>query len=144
MSDHATYLDAFNLLCGDFIGRGQFRDVFQCRLLPDCVVKVERPESFRKFSNVYEFDFWHEYKEDKNVIKWLAPCEWLSADGRILIQKKCDPVPQDYKLPTKLPSFLTDTKRANYGIYEGRLVCIDYAIVIMNPETKLRKANWWA
>ena len=96
---------------------------------------------YRYFANVVEMKFWWDNEFHKDVAKWLAPCEYLSPDGRILLQKKCDPVPMNKKLPDKLPEFLTDLKRENFGIYKGRLVCIDYAITLPNPSLRLRKAD---
>jgi hypothetical protein len=133
------YADAFNMLCGAKIGSGIHRDVFECKLRPELVVKVEID---REFANVFEMKFWDDHQYYNKVAQWLAPCEFLSPDGKILLQQRCDPISRNYKLPDKLPSFLTDIKRNNFGILNGRLVCIDYAIVISNPSTRLRKAIW--
>src|SRR5690606_7049898 len=121
MSDHAPiHLDAFNMLCGDKIGGGIHRDVFECKLRPEFVVKVEFNTDYREFANVKEMAFWCDNREYKAVAQWLAPCEFLSPDGRVLLQRRCDPVPQDYEWPAKLPGFITDTKRGNFGILNGR------------------------
>ncbi|MBG6194786.1 hypothetical protein IWQ52_002300 [Labrenzia sp. EL_159] len=53
-----------------------------------------------------------------------------------------DPVPASFELPDKLPTFLTDIKRENFGLFDGRLVCIDYATTIMDASTRLKKADW--
>ncbi len=137
-----AFEDSFNLLCGDKLGSGIHRDVFQCRLRPDLVVKVEIEEAWRLFPNVKEQRFWDENQRYKKVADWLAPCEYLSPDGRVLLQKKCDPLPTSYKLPGKLPTFLTDIKRDNFALLDGRLVCVDYASVNINPELRPRKAYW--
>lgn len=137
------YMDAFNLLCGKKLGSGIHRDVFECKLRPDLVVKVETNTDYREFANVREMRFWCDNEHASAVSKWLAPCECLSPDGRILLQKRCEPVPNKYSLPTQLPVFLTDTKTNNFGILDGRLVCVDYAITINNPSTRLRKAEFW-
>ncbi len=145
MSDREIlFEEAFNLLCGDVLGTGIHRKVYTCRIRPDLVVKVDLDEDKieRSFANVHEYSFWEDYKEVAGVKQWLAPCEMLSPDGRILLQKRAEPIPASYKLPAKLPAFLTDTKRSNYGLLNGKLVCVDYALVVMNPETKLRKATW--
>lgn len=140
MTDH--FEDCFNMLCGKLLGEGIHRSVFECNIRPDLVVKVEN-ENRRYFANVFEQQFWDSYQYCDAVKKWLAPCEFLSPDGRILLQKKCDPVPDSYKLPKVMPEFLTDLKRANFGLLDGRLVCVDYAITVMNPITKPRKAEWF-
>lgn len=141
MMDEDTYKDSFNLLCGKKIGQGIHRQVFSCTIRPDLVVKVEDDE-YRYFANILEQKFWDDHQYFDKVAKWLAPCEYLSPDGRILLQKRCDPVPSDYKMPDKLPAFLSDLKRTNFGILDGRLVCVDYAMTIPNPSLRLRKADF--
>lgn len=140
--NESTHLDLFNMFCGKLIGEGIHRKVFECKVRPDLVVKVESDDGYRYFANVFEQQFWDSYRYCKDVAKWLAPCESMSPDGRILLQKKCDQVPDSYKLPASIPEFLTDLKRSNFGILDGKLVCVDYAITVMNPVTKLVKASW--
>lgn len=132
----ATCVDAFNLLCGEKLGAGIHREVFACTLRPDLVVKVETADN-RWFANVMEMKFWNDHECYKPVAQWLAPCAALSPDGRVLLQWRCDPVPQSYRWP-KLPQFLTDLKADNFGLYRGRLVCVDYAMTVPNPSTRLR------
>lgn len=137
-----AFQDAFNLLCGEKLGSGIHRDVFECRLRPDLVVKVEQEREWRRFANVLEIEFWHRFQDYKPVADWLAPCEYLSPDGRILLQKKVRVASELDELPEKLPGFLTDIKPENYGWLEGRLVCLDYAIVLDNPKVRPRSVNW--
>lgn len=132
----ATFEDAFNLLCGDKLGEGIHRTVFECRIRPDLVVKVE-DEEWRSFANVREQRFWDDHEHMPDVAKWLAPCESLSPDGRILLQRRVTPV---LELPKQLPNFLTDRKAENFGMLGKRLVCVDYSTVIMpKPSTRLGK-----
>jgi hypothetical protein len=140
MSNAATFEDAFNLLCGNKIGEGIHRSVFYCRLRPELVVKVEAEPAFRYFANVQEMKLWND--APPAMTKWLAPCRYLSPDGRILLQDLANPVPYDHKMPEQMPSFLTDFKRENFGIIDGQLVCVDYAISIPSHSLKLKKANW--
>ena len=133
--------DAFNLLCGDLIGEGIHRKVFECRLRSDLVVKVEINTGWRYFANVLEMKFWNDHQHFKKVANWLAPCEYLSPDGRILLQKRCEGVGRAF-FPEEVPSFLTDIKCNNFGYYEGRIVCVDYAMTIPNPSTRLKKVEW--
>lgn len=144
MSNPEVFEDTFNLLCHDLLGQGVHRRVFSCRLRPDLVVKVEDngDASHRSFANVREFDFWGYWRDYKKVADWLAPCEYLSPDGRIMLQKRADPIPSSFTLPENLPAFLTDHKKENFGIIDGRLVCLDYASVIHTPFTKLKKVYW--
>lgn len=141
MSLKATYRDAFNMLCGERIGEGAFRTVYECRIRDDLVVKVEASES-RHFSNVMESKFHADHQFNDRVARWLAPIEYLSLDGRILLQKRVRPVGHGDVLPTHLPAFLTDIKRENFGWLNGELVCIDYAMTIPNPSVRMRKAEW--
>ncbi len=142
MSNAATFEDAFNLLCGDKIGEGVHRTVFACRLHDDLVVKVEAEPAFRYFANVLEMKFWSD--ADKWMRGWLAPCRYLSPDGRILLQDRCDPVPSDFDfvMPERVPAFLTDLKRGNFGMLKGNLVCVDYAMVIPAYGRCMKKADW--
>lgn len=136
-----AFEDAFNLLCGALIGRGIHRRVFECQLRDDLVVKVEDDEP-RRFANVLEFEFWQDHQHHKPVAKWLAPVIFMSPDGRVILQKRCAPLPVNYEMPRKIPGFLTDTKLSNFGMFDGRLVCFDYALTIRNASAKLKKADW--
>lgn len=146
MSDFlsATYEDAFNIFCGGLLGQGIHRKVFECRIAPQYVVKVEDSSDnvWRYFANVKEMTFWNDHSEYKPIADWLAPCDYLSPDGRVLLQKRVEPLPLSYQLPEMLPTFLTDHKRENFGLFDGRLVCMDYAMTIPNPSRKLKKAHW--
>lgn len=141
MSRVATFEDCFNMLCGEKLGEGIHRQVFACKLRPELVVKIEQQE-MRYFANVIENKFWGDHQNVKEIARWLAPCEFLSPDGRLSLMRRTDPVPSNFKLPDKLPGFLTDLKRSNFGLLDGRLVCVDYAFTISNPSMRLRKANW--
>lgn len=138
MKDKFAFEEAFNVLCGDLIGEGCHRKVFACKVDPGLVVKVET--NTLEFANVNEYQLWQNYC-DTDCGKWLAPCVQLSPYGRILLQRHCDPVRKD-ELPEKMPAFLTDHKLENFGMYEGRLVCFDYATIIVNPSLAMRKAHW--
>lgn len=133
--------DAFNMLAGKKIGGGIHRDVFDCKIRPDLVVKVEYETDYREFINVREMNFWCKYQDNKAIAQWLAPCEFMSPDGRILLQKRVEPVPR-HMLPEKLPHFLSDIKQDNFGLIDGRLVCVDYGYVETSASTKLVKATW--
>ena len=109
----AIYRDTFNLLCGEKIGEGVHRKVFECRLRPELVVKVEKDEHWRYFANAAEMHFWN--AADPPVARWLAPCEFLSPDGWIMLQRRVVPLAPDDVLPATLPGFLTDIKRGNFG-----------------------------
>lgn len=138
----AALKDAFKLLCGDILGQGCDRVVYQCKLMEEWVVKVEKVDPY-DFSNIREHIFWHQHKDTKKIAKWLAPCGVISPDGKVLLQRKVIALDDDYELPKKLPEFLSDIKRSNFGLYEGRLVCVDYADVVITPSTKKVKIPFW-
>lgn len=138
-----AFEDAFNLLCaGNKLGSGIHRDVFECRLNDKWVVKVETDLPWRYFANVHEMKFWNDNEHCEAIAKWLAPCEFLSPDGLLLVQHRCQPLRDSDNLPEKVPAFLTDIKRDNWGILDGRPVCFDYALNIPSPSTRLKKADW--
>jgi hypothetical protein len=139
-----VYEDSFNFLCDRLLGEGIHRKVFTNRFDRKVVVKVEDngTDVYRSFANVREFDFWTYWKEYEPVAKWLAPCTFLSPNGRLMLQRRVDPLPPSYDLPDKLPKFLTDHKQSNFGLLDGRLVCVDYATTIVDASTKLRKAHF--
>ena len=138
----STHEEAFNLLCDKMIGEGIHRKVFSCRIRDDLVVKVETDNDWREFANAQEMKFWCDNQYAKDVAKWLAPCEYMSPDGRIMLQKRTQPLRDSDKLPDKLPGFLTDVKRDNFGFLNGKLVCHDYAITINTPSLRLKRADW--
>lgn len=137
-----TFEDAFNILCGKLLGEGIHRKVFECRIRPDLVVKVEHDTDWRYFANVLEMRFWDDHQYFDKVAQWLAPCEYMSPDGRILLQRRALPIVDSSALPAQLPEFLSDVKVDNFGMLDGRLVCVDYAMTIPNPSTRLKKVEW--
>lgn len=96
--------DLFYMICGEKLGNGIHRDVYACKIRPELVVKVESSE-MRYFANVIEMKFWDEHQHYKAVADWLAPCEYLSPDGRILMMQRVKPLPDDFVLPSKMPTF---------------------------------------
>lgn len=146
MDDEALiHLDMFNIVCGKLLGQGVHRKVFECRLRPDLVVKVESPDTFRFFANVHEMKIYND--APYAVQRWLAKPDMLSPDGRVMFQERVLPAVDVSELPETLPSFLTDIKPENFGwVRDGdsrRLVCVDYALVRMGKlDMKPRKVQW--
>lgn len=153
MSDNtATWRQAFDLLCDQQIGLGMSRTVFSSKLMPDCVIKIE--DTAGHFQNIVEWETWQRVK-DTEFSRWFAECRWISGNGSILIMERTRPAaPQE--LPERVPAFLTDLKRANFGMAKAQkkdgkpgrewFVCHDYGTHLMfeNGMTKrLRKADWW-
>lgn len=135
--------DFFETFCGQQIGVGGSRDVFTMTQRDDLVVKIET--GAQSFSNVIEWQLWHDACElgDDFAKKWLAPCEYISPSGVILLQKRTT---QAEEYPDKLPVWITDTKRPNFGMYDGRFVCHDYGLHFASHTgltKRMRKAEWW-
>lgn len=117
---------AFNLMVGEQIGKGVNRTVYSCWLSPDWVVKVQHSNGNGYFQNIMEYRLW--MRADKKQRRWLAPVKWISACGQVLIMQRTHPIPPSYKLPSRMPDWLCDFKRTNYGLLNGVLVCHDYGL----------------
>lgn len=141
MSDNAfIHKEAFWLLCNGHIGQGVSRVVYDSKIIKDCVIKTEDDRG--KFQNIIEWETWNRV-QGTEFEKWFAPCEWISASGSVLIMKKTTP---PAKYPDKMPVFLTDFKRTNYGMYNGQLVCHDYGTSLLfeyGMSKRMKKAEWW-
>lgn len=119
--------DAFNLLCGKELGRGCSRHVFDCKILPGYVVKVEKEKTV--YQNYMEYHVWESVK-NSSASRWFAECKFLSNDHRILIQEKTR-VPSPAELLDKVPIWFEDIKVENWGMVGTKgdkeyLVCHDY------------------
>lgn len=137
-------VDFSALFCGDLLSEaGISRRVFVLATDPTKVVKVE--EYAGRFQNVIEWETWQQLRETKYAA-YLAPCHFISPCGIVLIQERVSPLPPERE-HEKLPDFLTDFKRQNYGLLDGRVVCCDYGTsVAINHgafASKLRKPEWW-
>jgi hypothetical protein len=152
MSDATIHREAFNLLCDDRIGSGMSREVWSSRLMPDCVIKVE--DGAGRFQNIVEWETWQRVK-DTPASRWFAQCRWISPTGQILIMERTrQPALSEY--PEKMPAFLCDFKRTNYGISTVKdaktgqpshmFVCHDYGTNLLfehGMTKRLVKAEWW-
>lgn len=144
-----AFEEAYNLLCGERIGYGMSRMVFECTLLPDCVVKVETDA--QRFQNIVEWETWKTVQHTP-AARWFAQCKWISPSGVVLIQERTrPPAPQEFL--DKIPVWFTDTKRTNWGMASTNksgkqfLVCHDYGTSLMLQEgtvtKRLKKAEWY-
>lgn len=147
MSDAQVFEEAFNLMCGELIGTGISRKVFDCRLKPGYVVKVE--EGSHSFENVAEWLTWQEVVFTK-ASKWFARCEWISPNGRILIMERTRPALRAER-PRRVPTWASDLKLSNWGVavfQDQHFVCHDYGSMSSNvikhgfATTKLKVADW--
>lgn len=132
--------DFFDLFAGDLIGSGVARTVYECTVRLDLVIKIEVPS--HSFQNIREWEFWLWSHRQKEIRRWLAPCVAISPCGSVLLQERTTLIPEK-GYPKKLPKFLTDTKRDNFGLLGKRVVSHDYALVVPKYSISLRKAEWW-
>lgn len=76
-------------LCGEFLGSGISRTVYQHAIDPSLVVKIQHDAGCH--DNILEFEIWQDVKWTDYKV-WFAPCKLISDNGRILIQKKVKPL----------------------------------------------------
>ena len=127
-----------DFMLGEFIDSGSSRTVYECLIKPEYVIKVEN--SKHTFQNVKEWEFWQTWKHDKNARKWLAPCHFISDSGTFLIMERTEPLPKA-RVPQKVPKFMTDLKKSNFGLLNNKVVCHDYGHVVYQINDDLGK--WW-
>lgn len=127
-----------NFIIGKHLGSGAYRDVYEYKLDPTLVIKIAK-----NYWHDINFMEWAIYREllFTDYINWVAPCIDISRGGRYLLQKKCEQIRIE-ELPTKVPSFFTDLHHKNWGMLDGHPVCLDYSLVILNLNMKLKKVNW--
>lgn len=128
------------MVAGEKLGSGIARTAYVNLLDSTKVVKIEDVSC--SFQNVLEWETWQRIQHTKHA-RWFAPCFSISPCGMVLIQGRTT-TPSRY--PPKVPAFLTDLKRSNYGSYKGRFVCHDYGMTLLMENgmtTRMRKASWW-
>lgn len=131
-----------SVITGDaLIGSGMSRNVYAHTSDPGLVIKIEQ-DAYR-FQNIKEWMVWTELQHYWPVAQWLAPCVDISPNGAVLIQRRTTPVGDG--MPEKMPSFFTDFKRANFGMFDGRLVCHDYGVskfLTVGATKRLQLVHW--
>lgn len=134
--------EILTMVCGDFIGRGYYREVYAYARDPQAwVAKLEN--GHQSFANVREWEVWLSVRDTK-LVKWFAPCHDISSSGLVLIQARTEQVPIE-RLPKRVPAFFTDLKAENWGLYNGRIVCHDYGNHLLHERGMscgMRDANW--
>jgi hypothetical protein len=131
-----------DMVIGESLGAGAFREVFAWELDPTLVVKFETAAG--SFSNVREHDVWERIR-DTELAKWFAPVVRISSCGSVLLMKRTKPI-TTAELPDKVPAFFTDLKRDNWGRLGKQIVCHDYGnhlLLEKGMTSRMRKANWW-
>ena len=144
LEDGIVAEELFNFLCGDMIGYGISRIVFE--YAPDPKNFVVKIDLSKLNANVREFHVWESVEHFKEVAKWFAPITSMSKCGRIMVQRRVNK-PESTKLyPTSIPAFLTDIKPDNFGFIGKQFVCFDYALNLLIEEgmntKKMRKVIW--
>lgn len=130
------------LFAGERLGVGIGREVYVLATDPTKVIKIEMASC--SFQNAMEWEVWQVLK-DSDAAKWLAPCRHISPSGNVLIQDRTAPLRQD-ELPERMPKWLTDFKRTNYGMINGRVVCHDYGrcnLIADGYSKRMKKVEWW-
>lgn len=119
-------MEMISFICGEFVGKGCTREVYEFQLDDKYVVKVAYGSPI---DNVVEWQIWQNLKHRTDGSReWFAPCKYLSKNGRILVQRRTQPLEtREAHIPDKVPTFFTDIKRSNYGWIGKQLVCHDYA-----------------
>ena len=143
VADPAFAQELLGTLLEDRLGRGVSREVFSIFGSETLVAKVERP-GLAHWANIMEFRVWNELKGTW-LEEWLAPSRALSLGGALLLQARTTPIPYS-KLPEKIPDIFTDLKPENFGWYDGRVVCHDYAITNLYERgakgKAMQKSGW--
>lgn len=115
-------------ICGKLLGRGCYRNVYECKLAPEFVVKIERNMVQGMFCNVTEYRNWQNLRYWNYLAPWLAECITISEFGNVLIQRRVNWSGRKRKdYPKQIPFPFTDTKISNFGWIGDKFVCCDYA-----------------
>lgn len=67
--------------------------------------------------------------ETKQLHHMMAPSLFCSWFGLLQIQERCEPLNRDLTVDECLmykPLCGEDNKKENFGVYQGRIVCLDY------------------
>lgn len=132
--------DMTAFVCAESLGNGIGRLVFVYRPNPKWVVKIEE----NGFQNVIEQHVWDRV-HTTTYARWFAPIIDVSPLGTVLLMERTErPRPEDF--PKRMPAFLTDFKRTNFGMLRGKLVCHDYGTNLLcevGMTKRMRNADWW-
>jgi hypothetical protein len=142
-ANHHLAYDLSRLIVGEVISQGQYRNVFQCSLVPNSVIKITDTKS-NGYANILEAEVWETVVNTKHD-KWFAPVLYCSPGGHFLIQKKVKEIPKSFKFPKKVPYFFSDLKPSNFGMLNNKLVCIDYQLLynaVTLSMSKTKQAHW--
>lgn len=131
-------------LLGEFVGRGQSRDVYKSPIDKNIVIKIAY-NAQGIIDNTDEWSLWC-LSEGKDLRNWLCPIIGVFGDGRVLYMRRAEHAPESgLKSFKKVPEIFGDVHIHNWGYFEGRLVCFDYAInnsASVPKKLKMKKAAW--
>lgn len=143
LHDRIIGTEFFNLVCGNLLGSGVSRYVFEYKPDKKYVVKVDC-SNYNANSN--EYHIWEQLEYVEKMNKWFAPIKLLTTSGRVMLQRRCKTGLAYDDYPKKVPEFFTDLKYQNWGMLDRRWVCFDYASTLLlelNYNFKLKNAKWW-
>lgn len=130
-------------LCGKHISTGCTRDVYECKLNPNFVIKIQYCYGFH---NAIEFEVWEAIQFADWWAKWFAASIFISKTGRVMVQERVEFNRPAKEYPKRIPRFFTDIKLNNYGFIEDQLKCVDYGNVLSMltgfMDKKMRRAKW--
>ena len=140
-SGSSTARDLFNAMIGKRLGGGVSRVVYEAMLNDKYVLKFEYGATFQ---NVMEWEIWSAVEKDDSpgsAKHWLAPCQAISPNGLILIQRKTTPLRQE-EMPEKVPSWACDVGLKIWGMLDGKPVLHDYGYThFLGTHTLSRQKN---
>lgn len=136
--------DLILMLCGEKIGSGTYRSVYEFNMNPNkFVIKVE---PLSTDCNLSEFLLWDEIQNLKGnlswVREWFAPIHWCSPNGKVIIMQRTKQLNRER--PKKIPFFFTDVKKNNFGWIGNKFVCHDYGFIqkFIKYQKKYQNINW--
>ena len=115
-----------DIVCAELLGEGLSRKVYVYKLDPSLVVKFEFHGGY--FQNVIEWKTWIDMLGNR-YRRWFAPCREISPCGTVLIMERATQFPDK---SFSVPGFFEDVKHDNFGLIDGKVVCVDYGLMHRN------------
>ena len=135
--------DLILMICGQKIGSGSYRSVYDFNMNDNMVVKLEPNNTD---CNITEYMLWDEIRGLTGrlawVKDWFAPIHYCSPNGKVLIMEKT--MRSSKKMPTKVPAFFSDVKEDNFGWIGNKFVCHDYGFIhkFIDYKNKFQNVKW--
>lgn len=128
-------------ICGDKIGGGCYRVVYDLRFDSRYVVKIEPHPQQGNFANALEWFNFINY-QGSPLGSHLCPILCISEDSQILIMRKARQATSKEGLPKRLPAAFTDLKIENWGWIGDKPYIFDYPLLIADQDE--RRAKYWS